>query len=79
MSKYNRPERFKEIEASPLSRGYKLRMNRLFREFVGGSFLPFPEVDNHYEQVRSYIIIKFKLNRNPRRYERGKGKKKKHE
>ena len=33
------------IELPPPSEQHKIRMNRLFREQVGGSFLPFPEVD----------------------------------
>ena len=33
------------IELPPPSKRHKIRMNRLFREQVGGSFLPFPEVD----------------------------------
>ena len=40
------------------SKRHKKRMNRLFRERVGGVFLPFPEVDNLYERVRSKLIIK---------------------
>jgi len=35
-------------------------MNRLFRERVGGSFLPFPEVENLYERVLSKLVIKLK-------------------
>ena len=72
MSKYNRTEELKGTEDLQLSRGYKIRMNRLFREFVGGSFIPFPKEDNVYERVRSHIIIKLKLNRDSRRYERHK-------
>ena len=37
----------------PPSRRHKIRMNRIFRERVGGSFLPFPEEDNLYERIRS--------------------------
>lgn len=36
----------KNIEMPPISRRHKIRMNRLFREYVGGSFLPFPEGKN---------------------------------
>ena len=41
------------------SRHHMIMMNRIFREHVGGSFLPFPEVDNLYERIRSKIIVKF--------------------
>ena len=44
------------------SKRHKIRMNRFFRERVGGSFLPFPEVDNLYERVRSRLVIKLKIN-----------------
>ena len=50
-----------ELTAST-SRRHKVRMNRLFRERVGGSQLPFPEVDNFFERIRSKLIIKFKIN-----------------
>lgn len=52
----------KNIEIPPPSKRYKIRMNRLFRERVGGSFLPFPEADNIYERARSRFVIKFKIN-----------------
>ncbi len=51
-----------DMEMPPPSRRHKIRMNRLFREHVGGSFLPFPEADNLYERLRSRLIIKFKIN-----------------
>ncbi len=38
-------EEIESIELPPPSKRHKIRMNRLFREQVGGSFLPFPEVD----------------------------------
>ena len=47
----------------PASKRHKIRMNRLFRERVGGSFLPFPEEDTPYERIRSKFIIKFKVNK----------------
>ena len=43
----------KDIEMPPLSKRHKIRMNRLFRERVGGSFIPFPEVDCVYERIRA--------------------------
>ena len=44
-------EKMKDMEIPSLSKSYKTRMNRLFRERVGGNFLPFPEEDNLYERV----------------------------
>ena len=55
-------EEMKDIETPPPSKRHKIRMNRLFRERVGGTFLPFPEVDNFYERVRSKLVIKLKIN-----------------
>ena len=52
-----------DIEIPPLSRRHKIRMNRLFRERVGGEFLPFPEEDNLYERLRSKVVVKLKLNK----------------
>lgn len=46
----------------PYTRRHKIRMNRIFRERVGGSFLPFPEADNLFEKIRSKIVIKLKIN-----------------
>ena len=37
-----------ELTAST-SRRHKIRMNRLFREYIGSSFIPFPELDNSDE------------------------------
>ncbi len=55
-------EEIGDIELPPPSKRHKIRMNRIFRENVGGSFLPFPEVDCFYERVRNHFIIKFKIN-----------------
>lgn len=41
-------------------RGRK-RLNRLFRETVGSSNIPHPEVDNVYEKTRSYFVRKIKV------------------
>ena len=54
-------EKIKDIEVPPPSKRHKIRMNRLFRERVGGTFLPFPEADNLYERVRSKLVIKLKI------------------
>ena len=55
-------EETENMEITPSSKQHKRRMNRLFRERVGGAFLPFPEVDNLYERVRSKLVIKLKMN-----------------
>ena len=55
-------EEIKDIEIPPPSKRHKIRMNRLFRERVGGTFLPFPEVDNVYERLRSKLVIILKIN-----------------
>ena len=51
-----------DVEIPSPDRRHKIRMNRLFRERVGGSFLPFPEADNFYERWRSRLVIKLKIN-----------------
>ena len=51
-----------QVEIPPPSKRHKRRMNRLFRERVGGAFLPFPEVDNFYERARSRLAVKLKIN-----------------
>ncbi len=56
-------EETKDMEIPKPSKRHKVRMNRLFRERVGGSFLPFPEADNLYERVRSSLVIKLKINK----------------
>lgn len=45
------------------SKRHKTKMNRLFREQVGGELLPFPEADNFYESTRSKLIIKLKTSK----------------
>ena len=39
-------EKIKNVELPKLSKDYKIRMNRLFSECTGGSFLPFLEEYN---------------------------------
>lgn len=41
------------------SRRHKIIMNRFFREVVRDNFLPFPEVDNAFERLRSWLVIQF--------------------
>ena len=55
-------EEIKNMEIPQPSKRHKIRMNRLFRERVSGTFLPFPEADNFYERVRSKLVIKLKIN-----------------
>ena len=55
-------EKIMKTELPPSSKRHKIRMNRLFRERVGSSFLPFPEVDCFYERARSKIIVKLRIN-----------------
>ena len=56
-------EKFDDIEITPPSKRHKIRMNRLVRERARGSYIPFPEVDNLYERVRSKLVIKLKINK----------------
>jgi len=54
-------EEFRNIKVPTPSKRHKIRMNRLFRERVGGSYIPFPEVDCFYERARSKIMVKLKI------------------
>lgn len=66
-------EEIKDMEMPPISKRHKIRMNRIFRERAGGSFLPFPEADNLYERIRSKLVKKLKINEfRDRRESRGK-------
>lgn len=53
----------RNVEGFIPDRRHKIKMNRLFRERVGGTFLPYPEVDNIFEKIRSHIVIKLQLHR----------------
>ncbi len=55
-------DNLEDIEIPPYSRRHKIRMNRLFRERVGGTFIPYPDVDNFYEKARSKIVVILKIN-----------------
>lgn len=48
-------------ESVEVSHRHKIIMNRLFRERVGGKFLPYPEVDNVFERTRSWFVVKLNL------------------
>ena len=39
-------EEIENMEIPPLSKRHKRKMNRLFRERVGGEYIPFPEEDD---------------------------------
>ena len=58
------PDGFNSIsdEEIKYSVRHRIRMNRLFRERIRSSFLPFPEVDNFYERARSKVVVKLKIN-----------------
>ena len=45
----NIEEEIEDVEVPQLSIRYKIQMNRLFREQVGGDFIPFPEIDGEDE------------------------------
>lgn len=45
-------------ETPELSKRFKVKMNRLFREQVGGNYIPHPEVDNWFERARSRAVIR---------------------
>lgn len=59
-------EKFINLDISnlpPPSHRHKIQMNRLFREQVGGTFLPFPEEDNFFEKIRSKIVVKLNIHK----------------
>lgn len=41
------------------SKRFKVKMNRLFREQVGGNYIPHPEVDNWFERTRSSAVVRW--------------------
>ena len=43
-----------------LSKKFKRKMNRLFREKLGIDRIPHPEVDNFYERLRSKLVVAFR-------------------
>lgn len=55
---------FEDYESLPkpeLSVRARKNLNRMFRETVGSSNIPHPEVDNYYELIRSKIVRFFKV------------------
>ena len=62
-SKANECNRIVDIltmDFGEVSHRHKIKMNRIFRELVGGKFIPFPEVDTWVERIRSSIVVLFK-------------------
>ena len=55
-------EEFMNIDTSDVvfSKRFKKRMNRFFREYVGGK-IPYPEVDNFFERLRSKLDKRLKI------------------
>lgn len=62
-SKLPEYEEIENMERPPATRHHKKRTNRLFRERLNSTFLPFPEADNAYERARAKIIIKLRINK----------------
>ena len=54
-------EDYSSLPIPNLSVRARKRLNRLFREVVGSSNIPHPEVDNYYELIRSKIVRFFKI------------------
>ena len=49
-------EKEKDEEKVTFSHRYKIRINRVFREYGGIKRIPYPEVDNLFERIRSKIV-----------------------
>lgn len=49
-------EKNKDEEKITFSRRYKIRINRVFREYGEVTRIPYPEVDNLFERIRSKIV-----------------------
>ena len=55
-------EKFLAIDTTDVhepSKRFKLKMNRLFREQVGGNYIPHPEVDSWFERTRSRAVVRW--------------------
>ena len=55
-------EKFMAIDTTEThepSKRFKVKMNRLFREQVGGNYIPHPEVDNWFEKTRSSAVVRW--------------------
>ena len=54
-------EYYESLPKPELSVRARKRLNRLFREIVGSSKIPHPEIDNIYERIRSFFVRKIKV------------------
>jgi hypothetical protein len=54
-------EYYQSLPKPELSVRARKRLNRLFREIVGSSKIPHPEVDTIYERIRSFFVRKIKV------------------
>ena len=52
---------YESLPKPDLSIRARKNLNRMFREVVGSSNIPHPEVDNRYELIRSKIVRFFKV------------------
>ena len=62
----NELEDYESLPPPELSVRARKKLNRMFREIVGSSNIPHPEVDNYYERIRSFFVriinvLKYKL------------------
>ncbi len=54
-------EYYESLPPPKLSVKARKRLNRMFREIIGSSNIPHPEVDNCYERIRSYLVRKINV------------------
>lgn len=65
-------EKFLAIDTTDVhepSKRFKLKMNRLFRERVGGNYIPHPEVDNWFERARSWAVVRWMAHQDKKKTE----------
>ncbi len=55
----NKFENYDLLPEPKFSKKHKRRMNRIFREVANCSKIPYPEVDNSFERIRSKLALKF--------------------
>ena len=54
-------EYYESLPQPEISTRGRKNLNRFFREIVGSSNIPHPEVDNSYERMRSFFARKIKV------------------
>ena len=54
-------EYYKSLPKPEYSVKHRRKINQLFREIVGSSNVPNPEVDNFYERTRSKLVRKINV------------------